>query len=87
VELHDGSMIRLKKLEEDYDPSDRWSALRVLEAGECDNCMVTGLIYVDTEAPSMFDLYQMPEQALNRMTEDQIRPGRDTIAKINAQMF
>jgi 2-oxoglutarate/2-oxoacid ferredoxin oxidoreductase subunit beta len=87
VELHDGSLIRLKKLEEDYDPSDRWSALRVLEAGECENCMVTGLIYVDTEAPSMFDLYQMPEQALNRMTEDQIRPGRDTIAKINAQMF
>jgi 2-oxoglutarate ferredoxin oxidoreductase subunit beta len=87
VELHDGSVIRLKKLEEDYDPSDRWQALRVLESAECDNCMVTGLIYLDTKSPSMFDLYELPEQPLNRMKEHQIRPARKTIDEINAMMF
>lgn len=87
VELHDGSMIKLKKLEADYDPTDRWQALRVLEEADRENYLVTGLIYVDTSAPSMFDLYDLPEQALNRMTESQLRPPRETIDKINAMMF
>lgn len=87
VELHDGSMIMLKKLEEDYDPTDRWQALRVIEQAEKENYMVTGLIYVDPEAPSMFDLYNLPEQPLNRMTESQLRPSRESIDKINAMMF
>jgi 2-oxoglutarate/2-oxoacid ferredoxin oxidoreductase subunit beta len=87
VEMHDGSMIKLKKLEADYDPTDRWHALRVLEDAERDNFMVTGLIFVDTDSPSIFDLYDLPEQALNRMTEDQLRPSRESIDKINAMMF
>ncbi len=87
VELHDGSMIKLKKLEEDYDPTDRWHALRVLEDSDRNNYMVTGLIYVDINAPSMFDLYDLPEQALNRMTERQLRPSRESIDAINAMMF
>jgi 2-oxoglutarate/2-oxoacid ferredoxin oxidoreductase subunit beta len=87
VEMHDGSMIMLKKLESDYDPKDRWHALRVLEDAERNNFMVTGLIYVDTEAPSMFDLYDLPEQALNRMKEHQLRPPRESIDEINAMMF
>ncbi len=87
VELHDGSMIKLKKLEADYDPTDRWHALRTLEDAEVNNFMTTGLIYVDTKSPSMFDLYDMPEQPLNRMTEAQLRPSRESIDKINAMMF
>lgn len=87
VEMHDGSLIRLKKLESDYDPSDRWQALRVLEAAECDNCLVTGLIYLDTQSPSLFQLYEMPEQPLNRMQERQIRPSRESIDAVNAMMF
>ena len=87
VELHDGSMIKLKKLEADYDPTDRWHALRVLEDADRENYMVTGLVFVDPKAPTMFDMYDLPEQALNRMTEPQLRPGPETIDKINALMF
>ena len=87
VELHDGSMIKLKKLESDYDPTDRWHALRVLEDAERENYMTTGLIYVDTHAKSMFDLYDLPAQPLNRMKEYQLRPPQDSMDKINAMMF
>jgi 2-oxoglutarate/2-oxoacid ferredoxin oxidoreductase subunit beta len=87
VELFDGSLIKLKKLEADYDPTDRWHALNVLEKSERENYMVTGLIYVNTEAPSMFDLYDLPDQPLNRMKEHQLRPSRESIDKINAMMF
>jgi len=87
VELHDGSMVMLKKLESDYDPTDRWQALRVLEDAERENYMVTGLIYVDPVAPSMFDLYDLPEQPLNRMVESQLRPSRESIDAINKMML
>lgn len=87
VEMHDGSMIKLKKLEADYDPKDRWHALNILEDAEKENYMVTGLIFVDTKSPSIFNLYDLPEQPLNRMVERQLRPSRETIDKINAQMF
>lgn len=87
VEMHDGSVIRLKKLESDYDPTSRWDAIRVLEDAERENYLVTGLIYVDPKALTMFDLYELPEQALNRMSEHQIRPRPDTIDKVNALMF
>jgi 2-oxoglutarate/2-oxoacid ferredoxin oxidoreductase subunit beta len=87
VEMHDGSMIKLKKLEADFDPTDRWQSLRALEDAERENYMVTGLIYVDPVMPSMFELYELPEQPMNRMKEHQLRPSRDTIDEINAMMF
>ena len=34
VELHDGSHIVLKKLEEDYDPTDRRAAIEALEKSQ-----------------------------------------------------
>ena len=50
--------------------------------------LVTGLVYINTEKPSLFDLYELPEKdPLNRLTEDRIRPPRETIDEINALMF
>lgn len=87
VEMFDGSLIRLKKLEADYDPTDRWCALKALEDAERDNFMVTGLIYVETDSPTIFDLFDLPPQALNRMGERQLRPPRESINEINRMMF
>jgi 2-oxoglutarate ferredoxin oxidoreductase subunit beta len=87
VTLHDGSQVKLKKLEKDYDPTSRWDALRMLGEAEQNNLLVTGLIYVDPNAPTMYDLYNMPDMPLNRMTEKQIRPARETIEKVNDMMF
>jgi len=87
VEMHDGSMVMLKKLERDYDPRDRWQALRVLEDGQRNNWLVTGLLYVDPDVPSLFDIYDLPDQPLNRMTEKDLRPPKEAISKVNALMF
>jgi 2-oxoglutarate ferredoxin oxidoreductase subunit beta len=86
VELHDGSMVVLKKLERDYDPTDRSQAYQVLEEAERNNWLVTGLIYVDTKKPSMFETYNIPETPLNRLTEKQLRPARETLDELNRQM-
>ncbi len=87
VTLHDGSVVILKKLEHDYDPTDRWQALHMLEEAQRNNWLVTGLIYVNTRPPSIFDLYNLPAEPLNRMQEDKLRPSRASLEDINAQMF
>jgi len=86
VTMHDGSMVILKKLDKDYDPTDRWQALRMMEEAQRNNWMVTGLIYVETGRSALTDIYNLPETPLNRLGEPDLRPGRESLDKINAEM-
>lgn len=87
VTMHDGSSIVLRKLERDYDPTDRMAAIRVLEEANACNCLLTGLIYIDTLQPSMTEIYNLPETPLNRLPESRIRPAPETIQRVNDLMF
>jgi len=87
VELYDGSIITLRKLDKDYDPHDRIEAMRVLGQAQNSHELLTGLIYIEPNAKSMFDLYKLPDTALNRTPVEELRPSRSSIDKINAMMF
>jgi len=87
VVLHDGGTVILKKLENDYNPRERWNAFRVLEEAQRENWLLTGLIYIDPEHPSMLEAYDLPEEPLNRMKEDQLRPPPETMKIVNELMF
>lgn len=87
VEMHDGSTVILKKLDRDYDPTDRSQAFRILEEAQKNNWLITGLVYVDTSVPSMFETYNMVDKPLNRLTEKELRPGPETMDKVNSLMF
>jgi 2-oxoglutarate/2-oxoacid ferredoxin oxidoreductase subunit beta len=47
IRQHDGSILRLRKLELDYDPHDRVNAMHYLEQRKAAGEIVTGLLYVD----------------------------------------
>jgi 2-oxoglutarate ferredoxin oxidoreductase subunit beta len=87
VTMHDGSIVLLKKLEHDYDPTDRWQAMRVLEEAQRNNWLLTGLIYIETGRPTLTDLYNLVDKPLNRLTEAELRPAPETIDRVNAMMF
>jgi 2-oxoglutarate/2-oxoacid ferredoxin oxidoreductase subunit beta len=87
VTLHDGATVVLKKLENDYNPRERWNAFRVLEEAQRNNWLLTGLVYVNTEQPSMIETYDLPSQPLNRMKENQLRPPREAMKIVNELMF
>ena len=87
VVMHDGSTVVLKKLERDYDPTDRGRAISLLEEANRNNLLITGLIYINTEWPNLFEIYNLVDTPLNRLKEAQIRPGRESIEKINDMMF
>jgi 2-oxoglutarate/2-oxoacid ferredoxin oxidoreductase subunit beta len=86
VILHNGSAVVLKKLEHDYDPTDRWQALRMLEDAEQNNWLVTGLIYVCPDEPALSDLHDITEEPLNRLKEDRLRPSRELLDSVNQSL-
>src|SRR5881409_1217514 len=56
VEMHDGSRLLLRKLEEDYDPTNKIEAItRLNEAHEKEE-MLTGVLYVNTQSPTFLDM-------------------------------
>ncbi len=74
VQLHDGSWIRLRKLDEDYDPTNRRSARELmLEAQEKDR-FLTGLLFVDPDKPTLLDTLEMTDTPLALLEESRLRP-------------
>ena len=82
VTLHDGSIIILKKLGKNYDPTNRNDAMRIMEEAVKDNCLVTGLIYVNTETKNLVEMCNLVDQPLNRYPSLQLRPSKETLEDI-----
>lgn len=87
VALHDGSVVVLKKLDKEYDPRDKWQALKILEDAEKNNWLVTGLLYINPEQPSLYDFMDLVERPLNRINAEDLRPPPETLDKINQDMY
>jgi len=87
VTMHDGSTVVLKKLDKDYDPTNKASAYQMLESAQKNDWLMTGLIYIDTQKPALTDLYNLVDGALNRLEEKDLRPAPGTLDQINARMF
>ncbi len=87
VTMYDGSTVVLKKLESEYDPTDRWQALRTLEEAAQNNWLLTGLLYVDPNVPTLFDKYNLPDTPLNRLPAQKLRPTPESLDLVNQSMF
>jgi 2-oxoglutarate ferredoxin oxidoreductase subunit beta len=84
VEQHDGSILRLRKLARDYDPRDRISALTYLQQRHAAGEVVTGLLFVDTDAGDMHEFLDTVETPLNTLGEAELCPGPEALARYNA---
>lgn len=82
VVLHDGSHIRLKKLREDYDPTDKRKAMDLLLEAQEKTEFLTGLIYVDPSKKDFLTLLDLPEEPLATLPEEKLRPSREALARI-----
>ena len=87
VEMHDGSHIRLKKLDNKYDPTDRFAAMRLLEDAHQKQEFITGLIYVNEQRPSLPELERLPETPLVHLPEERIRPSRAALDALMRKMI
>lgn len=86
VRLHDGGAVRLHKLAEDYDPTDRVAALHHVQALHGQGEIATGLIFVDPDAPDLHERMDTPGVPLNRLGEAELCPGNEKLEAINAAL-
>ena len=82
VQMHDGSSLRLRKLHEDYDPTDRIAAVSALmhahEVGE----VLTGVFYIDTKKPTFVDQLNMVDEPLATLPESVTRPSKAALESL-----
>ncbi|MDR2851928.1 MAG: 2-oxoacid:ferredoxin oxidoreductase subunit beta [Burkholderiaceae bacterium] len=84
VELHDGSMLRLHKIEADFDPTDRVAAMSYVHAHQAKGEIVTGLLYVDPNAHDLHEHLNTVAVPLNTLGAKELCPGQAVLDKINA---
>ena len=79
VTMHDGSSLRLHKLEHDYDPTDKNGAIkRIMESHDAEE-VLTGVFYVNTTAPNFIDMIDMTDQPLATLPQEVTRPSREAL--------
>jgi 2-oxoglutarate ferredoxin oxidoreductase subunit beta len=81
VTMHDGSKLRLKKLEEDYDPTDKLQALSRLAKAHQSGEILTGVFYVNTKAPNFLDMLNMADSPLASLPTESTRPSKEVLEK------
>jgi len=80
---HDGSVLRLRKLADDYDVSDRIEAMNFLQRRQAQGEIITGLLYVDPEPQDLHAHMNTVHAPLNSLTEKELCPGAEVLAKFN----
>jgi 2-oxoglutarate ferredoxin oxidoreductase subunit beta len=86
VQQHDGSVLRLRKLHEGYDPTDRYAALSYMNAHHARGEVVTGLLYLDPVATDLHLSLNTSDTPLNALGAAQLCPGSRALEKINASL-
>ena len=87
VELPDGSVITLKKLAADYDPTDRIKALEQIAEAKAKGHFLTGLLYANPKgARSMTQYMKLPDSPLASINEVEARMPPDVFKKIQQRM-
>ena len=86
VEMHDGSNLRLRKLLEDYDPTDKANAVRTLMEAEEKDEILTGVFYINTGKETFIDLLNMVDEPLNTLPEELTRPPKSVLDGLMANL-
>jgi 2-oxoglutarate ferredoxin oxidoreductase subunit beta len=86
VQQHDGSFLRLRKLGEDYDPSDKIAAMKRVQEGIASGEVVTGLLYVDPSPKDLHDNLNTVDTPLNALGTADLCPGPAALDRINASL-
>ena len=79
VEMHDGSKLRIKKLGRDYDPTNKFDALKAIDEAAKKGEVLTGVFYVDTNKPNFMELLELEDAPLATLPESKVRPPREVL--------
>ncbi len=82
----DGSLMRLRKLHADHDPTDRVAAMNHVQALQARGEVVTGLLYADPAATHLHQALNTSRRPLNTLGEAELCPGSAVLERLNASL-
>jgi 2-oxoglutarate ferredoxin oxidoreductase subunit beta len=82
VRMHDGSRLYLKKVAEDYDPTDKLAAMRLLHETSRRGEFATGIIYIEPDKDDFTSLLNLVDEPLATLPTEMVRPGPEVLDEI-----
>ena len=82
VKMHDGSRLYLKKVEEGYDPTDKFAALRLLHETSLRGEFATGVLYVEPDKDDFVTMLDLVDEPLATLPLERVRPGRHVLDEV-----
>ncbi len=86
VTMHDGSHLRLRKLHEDYDPTNKINAVKTLLEAHEKNEVMTGVFYVNAKSPNFIDLLHLTDHPLATLPESVTRPPKSALEQLMEEL-
>jgi 2-oxoglutarate ferredoxin oxidoreductase subunit beta len=86
VPQHDGSIIKLRKADPEFDPTDRIGAMNHIQAHAARGEVVTGLLYVKPDPEDLHAHLGTVDVAFNTLGEKDLCPGSAMLERINASL-
>ncbi len=82
VTMHDGSVVRLRKVAEDYDPTDRDAAYAHIRALQQKKEIATGLLYIDGGTKDMHAVNRTVDRPLVEIPFEELCPGNAALSEL-----
>jgi 2-oxoglutarate ferredoxin oxidoreductase subunit beta len=86
VRMHDGSHLRIRKLQRDFDVTDRFKALQALEETEARGEVLTGVLYLNTSKPTFLDLLNLADEPVATLPESKVRPPKSVLDTVMEEL-
>ncbi len=86
VEQHDGTVLRLRKLHSDYDPGNRLAAMNHVQTHQAMGEVVTGLLYVESDASDLHSALNTSASSLNSLGLESLCPGIEALDRLNKSL-
>ena len=86
VTMHDGSKLRIKKLGREYDPTNKFDALKALDEAGKRGEVLTGVFYIDTHKPNFMEMLGMEEAPLATLPESKVRPPKELLDQVMEEL-
>jgi len=87
VEMHDGSHLRLRKIHEDYNPTDRVAAVSTLMSAHANNEVLTGVFYIDTQKPTFTEMLNLVDEPLGTLPASRVRPTPAVLEEVMQRLM
>jgi 2-oxoglutarate ferredoxin oxidoreductase subunit beta len=82
VKMHDGSKLYLKKVADDYDPTDKLAAVALLHETARRGEFATGIIYIEPDKDDFTTMLNLVDEPLASLPLDKVRPGPEVLDEI-----